>query len=220
MIRTIALTGLLAGLALAAGPVSAAEHGPSFDCAKAEHEAEVLICGDAQLAALDREIARLYRLAARGLHMDDERLKELKAVQRGWIKGRDECWKAAAPGACVRDDQAMRIHALRAGYFDARSDDDAGVSTGPFVAECPGLDAAVGLTFIGVEPPVVALEWRENRVALPLGRTGSGARYAAPAASAAPWLGEGEIVFWVKGDEARFELPGREAMTCGIEDPG
>lgn len=219
MIRPIVLTVLLAGLILAA-PARAAETGPSFDCAKAEHAAEILICGDARLAALDREITRLYRLAARGLHMDDARLKALRAVQRGWIKGRDDCWKAADPKTCLRDAQALRIHALRVGYVDARTDDDAGVSTGPFEAECPGLDAAMGLTFIGVDPPVVALEWLANQIVLPLGPTGSGARYAAEAGSAAPWLGEGEIIFWVKGDAARFELPGRAAMTCGIEEPG
>ncbi|WP_093294643.1 hypothetical protein [Pseudoxanthomonas sp. CF385] len=30
---------------------------PSFDCAKAASEAEKLVCGDAELAALDRQLA-------------------------------------------------------------------------------------------------------------------------------------------------------------------
>ncbi|MEC9431319.1 MAG: MliC family protein [Pseudomonadota bacterium] len=225
MIRILMAMAVLSGLALPAAlraetAPAAAASGPSFDCARAEHATEVLICADPRLAALDREVTRLYRLAARGPHMTEDRLKELRAVQRGWIKGRNDCWKAEDRTACVRAEQVLRIHALRQGYADARADDDAGISSGPFAADCVGFDSAVGLTFVGAEPPMVALEWRDMRLALPLGPTGSGARYAAPAAEVAPWLGEGDVVFWVKGDAARFDLPGRAPMTCRIEDVG
>lgn len=210
------------GLALmAAAPGARAEgDGPSFDCARAESSAEKLICADPAQAALDREVARLYRLAVEGPHMDAERLATLKPTQRGWIKGRDDCWKADDLATCLRAEQAIRIHALRQGYADARMQDAAGISTGPFVAACPGLDARVGLTFIDAGPGLAVLHWAEATVVLPQGRSASGARYAAEAGEAAPWLGAGEILFWVKGDEARFELPGREAMICGIEEPG
>ncbi|WP_427914610.1 hypothetical protein ACPWT1_06765 [Ramlibacter sp. MMS24-I3-19] len=49
-------------------PVSRTEIRPSFDCARARSRTERLICGDAELAALDRDTGRLHaraRAAAR-----------------------------------------------------------------------------------------------------------------------------------------------------------
>ena len=62
---------------------------PSFDCAKAESDAENAVCASEALAELDVETARLYQLAVAGV--SGARLDELKAMQRGWIKGRDGC---------------------------------------------------------------------------------------------------------------------------------
>ncbi len=49
---------LLAAGCLAA-PLAQAAH-PSFDCSKATHEVEQIICKDADLAALDQSLAELY----------------------------------------------------------------------------------------------------------------------------------------------------------------
>ena len=64
---------------------------PSFDCAKTDGAAAEQVCEDKELAALDQELTRLFALAKNGLTAS--RRKELIATQRGWIKGRDECWK-------------------------------------------------------------------------------------------------------------------------------
>ena len=73
-----------------------AQEGPTFDCANAEHEAETAICENAELAALDRRLAETYSAAldaAEGLDAGaEEAVAELKAYQRGWIGGRDDCW--------------------------------------------------------------------------------------------------------------------------------
>jgi len=78
---------------------------PSFDCAKAQSEAETLICADAALAALDVSLSEHFQAAlaaAQGLDANGQDVAEtLKATQRGWIKGRDECWKAADLRDCV-----------------------------------------------------------------------------------------------------------------------
>jgi membrane-bound inhibitor of C-type lysozyme len=43
--------------------------------------------------------------------------------------------------------------------------------------------------------------------------SGSGSRYAAADAL-------GEYAFWIKGDEARFDQPGEDALACSITKPG
>ncbi|WFC42197.1 MliC family protein [Pseudoxanthomonas sp. SE1] len=72
---------------------------PSFDCAKAASEAEKLVCTDAELAALDRQLAARY-VEAKGAD---------PAVQRGWVKGRDECWKADDARLCVLESYRTRL---------------------------------------------------------------------------------------------------------------
>jgi len=39
--------------------------------------------------------------------------KLLKAEQRGWIKGRDDCWKSDEMRGCVKREYRYRIDALR-----------------------------------------------------------------------------------------------------------
>lgn len=86
------------------GPVS-----PSFDCSKAEHEAEQLVCSDYGLAGLDNRLAAVYaaELAKPGAS------KDLAAMQRGWVKGRDECWKADDRKLCVEEQYRTRIAELQ-----------------------------------------------------------------------------------------------------------
>ena len=86
------------------GPVT-----PSFDCGKAESEAETMVCTDYGLAALDNRLAEVYaaELAKPGAS------KELAATQRGWVKGRDECWKADDRKLCVEEEYRTRIAELQ-----------------------------------------------------------------------------------------------------------
>jgi uncharacterized protein YecT (DUF1311 family) len=77
-----------AGCALAA-----AAPGPSFDCARASGEVEQLLCSDPSLARLDRQLAAVYRAATAKARGRPAAL--LRAEQRGWVKGRNDCWKAS-----------------------------------------------------------------------------------------------------------------------------
>jgi uncharacterized protein len=200
---------LLAGLAGA----GAQGRGPSFDCAKADGTVETLICRDRQLGELDRETTRLFSLARDGAGMTESRRAELIARERGWIKGRNDCWKADDPRGCVVASYAQRIHELRQGYADARSSDGRGISLGPFVATCIGMNTPVAVTFMNSEPALVYLQWRDNSVVLTQTLSGSGARYAAKA-------GNGEYVFWNKGDGADFVLPDKTSHQCRIARSG
>jgi uncharacterized protein len=77
---------------------------PSFDCAKAQSQAETLVCGDARLAALDRQLAALYK---RVQTSPDE--LDIAAEQRGWIKGRDACSRAVDPHRCLVESYQTRL---------------------------------------------------------------------------------------------------------------
>lgn len=86
------------------GPVT-----PSFDCAKAESEAEKLVCSDYGLAVLDNRLAAVYaaELAKPGAS------KDLVPYQKGWVKGRDDCWKADDKRLCVEEAYRTRIAYLQ-----------------------------------------------------------------------------------------------------------
>jgi uncharacterized protein YecT (DUF1311 family) len=86
---------------------------PSFDCSKASGQVEKLICSDPDLAALDLELARFYRVVS--AQTPGQKLKTLRTYQRGWIKGRNDCWKAVGVGvrACVELSYRDRIRELQ-----------------------------------------------------------------------------------------------------------
>jgi uncharacterized protein YecT (DUF1311 family) len=66
--------------------------GPTFDCTKAQGEVEALICSDASLAALDRKLDGVYKAAS--AKASGTLATRLREDQRGWISGRNDCWKA------------------------------------------------------------------------------------------------------------------------------
>jgi uncharacterized protein len=187
---------------------SAAAAQPAFDCARAEGPAQKAVCTDPALAALDRELSRLYGLAVDGPRMTSDRQRELRAMQRGWIKGRDDCWKADDLTACVRLAYAVRIHDLRQGYADAHRDDEAGISSGPVPLLCDGVEGVVSAAFIRGDAPVVSLNWPAGALALPLTRSASGARYS-----------DGAATFWSKGEAARLTLDGTD-HACRLDSQG
>ena len=210
-------TILLAALALAAcergspgndaGPADSPESnaavagdglsGPSFDCARAQGQAQQLICSDAELAAIDRELDRLQRLAA----------SDLAAAEPtdAWIKTRDECWKSDELRQCVVDSYARRIHQLRSASAAARAEGGDSRSAGPVAFDCGREPLAA--TFVNTDPGLVHLAWSSRALTLAHAPSASGARYAGRV--------DGESwEFWTKGNEATLIRPGGEAITC------
>lgn len=100
---------LLAAVCMAANLAHAAH--PSFDCSKATHEVEQIICKDADLAALDQSLAELYATVMKNSPASQH--GALKTEQRGWVKGRDDCWKASDKHGCIKAEYQSRINELK-----------------------------------------------------------------------------------------------------------
>ena len=87
--KTILMTSVLT--TLAAGNVYAAEEiKPSFDCAKAKTRVEKLICSDAELAKLDKEMSSEYHSLVSDKTLDGELKKILKNNQKKWLDSREK----------------------------------------------------------------------------------------------------------------------------------
>ena len=102
---TAALLAIGTGLSLNAQAAT-----PSFDCRRATHEIERMICKDGELADLDHQLTALYeQVLARtraGLRAD------LKAEQRRWISERNDCRTASDARGCVKSAYEDRIDDL------------------------------------------------------------------------------------------------------------
>ncbi|NIF77128.1 hypothetical protein F3J20_06905 [Paraburkholderia sp. Cy-641] len=61
----------------------------SFDCRRATHDDEIAICGDAGLAAMDRQLSRLYAAAMKTIS-DPQALKQSES---DWVLARRMCDK-------------------------------------------------------------------------------------------------------------------------------
>ncbi|WP_343660269.1 lysozyme inhibitor LprI family protein [Ralstonia sp.] len=75
----------ISAIAFAIAVLPAAAHAASFDCAAARSSIEHAICNDAQLSALDTQLADTYRAALKQHGADTD---ALKAEQRDWLKQR------------------------------------------------------------------------------------------------------------------------------------
>ena len=159
---------------------------PSFDCAKADGTIEELICQDEQLADLDRQLAEVYRAAVR--KAANEKPPLLKAEQRGWIKGRNECWKSDDTRTCAETAYRLRIAELQARYRLVSE-------KGPFWFACDGDPRnEVVVTFFATEPPTLIAE-RGDQVSL---------MYRQPAGSGTRYQGSNET-FWEHQGEATIK---------------
>ena len=185
----ISLTSFLLALTLLAwaAPLPAQESGPSFDCAAVESGSnEEMVCRDPALAELDRRLAEIYSQAR------DKAVNEhppmLKTEQRGWIKGRDDCWKAENVRACVEQSYVRRIAELQARYRLV-------APNGPHFFTCDDTPAdEIVVTFFATEPATLIAE-RGDQVSL---------MFLVPSGSGAKYQGRNEI-FWNKGDAASVQ---------------
>jgi uncharacterized protein len=188
---------------------SAALAGPA-DCAAATKPPMKVICEDPALSALDKETSRLFDLAAAGAHMTPARKSEISRSQASFRKTLSVCGVAKP---CLQRTLVERVFHFRQVYSDARSKDSEGISLGPFIAECPGLEALLSVTFVNSDPSFAFLVWRDKTVMLTQTAAASGARYTGP-------FGTGEAQFWNKGKGATLDLPGRPTLNCVMQEGG
>jgi uncharacterized protein len=191
------------GLVVWSGVAAASADGPSFDCAKADGAVEEMICTDPELATLDRQLAEVYGQAVAAIEALDapgDSLAELRSYQRGWIKGRNECWKADDQQACVAAAYEQRIATLQTEWNLVQHGE-------PVFYTCNDNPAdEIVATFYEAALPTVRLE-RGDTTEIGLQQpAASGARYAAPFG----------IVFWIKGQEAQVTWPEGTSFTCRV----
>ncbi|TCK08252.1 META domain-containing protein [Marinobacterium mangrovicola] len=167
---------------------------PSFDCSKAEGSVQTLICTDAELAGLDLRLDELYRKALESFPAEE--IPTLKATQRGWIKGRDECWKAENASDCTREEYQRRITELevRTGSTEVPA---------PVLYSCHTGTLLTAYFYNETLTPALVLGDGQSQHLLLQAVVASGARY----------FGQG-VEFWTKGEEASYTLVGEEPVQC------
>lgn len=189
MLGRLGGAGLLLAGCLLPGPGVAAA-GPTFDCARAQGSVETLICHDAALQALDRRLEASYRAAQ--ARAGNRHPPLLKAEKEGWIKGRNDCWKAAELRACVVTQYRLRIAELQARYRLVPG-------RGPVAYACGGNPAnEIIATFFATDPPSLIAERGDQVSWMAQQPAASGARYRGHNASL--WEHHGEaLVGWGYG---------------------
>ena len=106
-------------------------------------------------------------------------------MQRGWIKGRDDCWKNDDERRCVQQAYQLRITELQARYRLVSF-------AGPIRLRCndqPGSELVV--TYFHTEPPTLIAERGDSDSLM----------YLEPSASGARYVGRNEM-YWEKGQQA------------------
>ncbi|MFA7259517.1 MAG: MliC family protein [Aeromonas bestiarum] len=179
-------------------PLLACAATPSFDCAKTAGTVETLICKDAALAALDNELATLYPKALANL--SPEQLKTEKAMQRGWIKGRNDCWKAKDLRQCVEENYQQRITELqiKGGQLTVPT---------PVDYQC-GKNLTLSTYFYNdAKLPAAVINLSEGDSQQQV------LAYEAPSASSARYEGQNLSLF-TKGNEASLERYGQPTLAC------
>jgi uncharacterized protein len=183
---------LWVGAALAASP--------SFECGKVKAGSiEEMICRDEKLAALDRKLAEVYGAASK--KAANEHPPVLKAEQRGWIKGRNDCWKSDDKRRCVESVCVLRIAELQARYRLVPG-------KGPILYACDGDPKnEVIATFFQTDPPTLIAE-RGDQVSL---------MYLQPAGSGSKYQGRNESLWEHQGEAIITWGYGTKEMRCTMK---
>ncbi len=195
-LQVLSASAALAGLIISPWAAATAS-GPSFDCGQAEGQVQELICSNDSLAALDRLLADVYAIALENFPRDE--LAGLKAEQRGWIKGRDDCWKAEDVSACVAEEYYRRTVALQ-------------IQSGQLMAPTPvsyNCETSQPMPFTAVfyrdtRPASVVLTYGQDQVIAFATPSASGARYSS-----------GGVEFWEHQGEATVNWFG-EQWKCRV----
>ena len=100
---------------LATSQLQAAAADNQINCqAKDLGTVDQLICSDQELLKQDQQLAEVYQQAL--LKAVNEKPPMLKAEQRGWVKGKADCWKEDDKKACASTLYTQRIAELQARY--------------------------------------------------------------------------------------------------------
>jgi uncharacterized protein len=143
---------------------------PSYRCDKVrESSIEAMICNEEILSALDQKLANVYTNALK--HESNQNLSLIKAEQRGWIKGRNDCWKEDDERLCVKEAYIQRIAELQAKYRLVKS-------RGPisFICDDNQLNEVL-VTFFQTEPQTLIAEYGDSISLMYMKPSASGSKY-------------------------------------------
>lgn len=142
---------------------------PSFDCSHSNNMIEQLICNDNELADLDQQLHHSFQAASEQQQQTgSEQL--FQAEQRGWIKGRDDCWKADDVKSCVRQQYLQRNAELQSRYELLPVANEIDIF-------CPANNEHFQARFFATTPATVILAKQEQSEVLYQQRTASGSHY-------------------------------------------
>jgi uncharacterized protein len=170
--------------------------GPSFDCGKVQTGSiEEMICKDDGLSVLDRKMAKVYTEASK--KAVNEHPPVLKPEQRGWVKGRNDCWKSEGMRKCVEENYRLRIAELQARYRLVPA-------KGPTTYACNGDPRnEVVVSFFQTDPPTLIAERGDQVSLMYLQPSGSGSKYQGRNESLWEHQGEASIVWGYGSPEMR-----------------
>jgi uncharacterized protein len=175
----------------------------AITCKGDSHEVELLICKTEALQKLDTALGEVYKKAlavAEKTPDKGESAKLLKAIQRGWIGERNDCWKDQDQLACATSAYTKRIAVLQAQFNLAKASD-------PVFYFCEGNPAnEIVVTIMDTDPPTARLEHGDETMIALQTSTEGGARYD----------GEFGNYFWMKGDKAEVAWPQDKSFTCAV----
>ncbi len=184
----------VAAASSAAATVDGHQHlAPAFDCAKAQGQVETLICSDPELAALDLKMDQVYKVAV----VNIPAAEQPKAMQRGWIKGRNDCWKAQDVRECVLQNYQSRIIELQiqGGLLEAPA---------AVVFDCDNQPQISAVFYTQLNPVTAVFTFADQQLLATNVRSGSGAKY----------LGR-NFEFWEHQGEASVQYYG-ERYQCQL----
>ena len=169
---------------------------PAFKCKNLKSSIEEMICQDDKLAELDRLMQTEYNNALKKLPKNE--INTQKTLQRGWIKGRNDCWKADDKRQCVENEYGTRMTELQIMT-------GAAVVPAAVVFDCGGDQRISAYFYQTTQIPAAVLNLNLDQVTAFISPSGSGAKY------------EGQDVsFWNKGDEAMVTWKGQELKCKSI----
>ena len=172
---------------------------PAFDCSKVEAGSiEQMVCEDEELTKLDRSLTEVYATAQ--AKTEAKQSSNLRTEQRGWIKGRNDCWKSLDPRLCVATEYRLRIAELQARYGLVEG-------IGPIHYRCDGNEAkAIVVHYFHTDPPTAWAEYADESAILYRQPTGSGAKYEGRNISFWEHHGEATIVWGYGAAEQQCQV--------------
>jgi len=171
---------------------------PSFSCERVRSgSTEALVCADADLSTLDHQLAHVYAAALKKAR--HQQPPTLKAEQRGWIKGRNDCWKSTDQRECIAESYELRIAELQARYRLL-----APIASVRYA--CDGNPAnEVVATFFNTNPASLIAERGDAVSFMVQQRSASGARYQGRNESLWEHQGEATVVWGFGAPEMRCQ---------------